>query len=234
MNLEVSDLDAGYAGATVVHKVTLSVAQGEKVALLGPNGAGKSTLLAVIGGLLRPMGGTVIVGGQNISGLRKHHYARAGIRWVGDPRPIYSEMSVEDNLLLGGFVRRKYSRSDLSEMLDRFPELGERRGVKAGGLSGGQAQILAIAQALMSKPTILLLDEPSMGLAVGVLDRLGEIVASLSRDGVTVIWAEQFPDVAVKHCESVVIMSSGYATAKISTTDLEDDMLERAYLGSAG
>jgi branched-chain amino acid transport system ATP-binding protein len=232
MTLTVRNVSAGYAGANVIHDVSMTVDPGERLALLGANGAGKSTLAKVLGGLLRPQTGEIYLDDTDLRSLRPYRYAAAGIRWVGDPRPIYSEMSVNDNLIIGGFTKPRQIKDRLSQMYDRFPELASRRGVKAGSLSGGQSQILAIAQALMSEPQVILLDEPSIGLAVSILDRLGEIVSALSREGVAVLWSEQFPDLVLRHCDSAMLMVGGYCRAKVRTAELDAATVEAAYFGA--
>ena len=233
MTLRVESVSAGYAGAEVIHSVDLSLEAGERLALLGPNGAGKSTLVNVISGSLPASQGEVLLDGKSMRRTSRQKYAAAGIRWVGDPRPIYAEMSVRDNLVIGGFsARRADADRAEAEVFELFPELARRRDVKAGALSGGQAQMLAVAQALMSAPKVVLLDEPSVGLAVAVLHRLGEIVEALAQRGVAVLWVEQFPDVVLRHCDSVVLMVGGHCRPKQAVSDIEPSTIEQAYFGA--
>jgi branched-chain amino acid transport system ATP-binding protein len=231
--LELNEVDAGYAGANVIHGVSLEVRPGERIALLGANGAGKSTLLQVMAGALRVSAGRLLVEGKDVTGLRTNRWAYLGVRWVGDPRPIYPEMTVDDNLIMGGFSNRRAIPQRKADIYDAFPELASRRESKAGALSGGQAQILAIAQSLMSNPRLLLLDEPSTGLSVAILQRLAEIVDGLGREGVAVIWAEQFPDVALRSCDSAIVVAAGHASGKVPSAQLDVSVIEDAYLGSA-
>jgi branched-chain amino acid transport system ATP-binding protein len=231
--IELANVSVGYSGTDVVHDVSIAIESGERVALLGANGAGKSTLLKAMAGSHRPSSGQIRVNGSEVTGLRPDRWAHLGVRWLGDPRPIYPEMSIEDNLTIGGFSKRGELERRRGEIYGRFPELANRKSSKAGSLSGGQAQILAIAQSLMSNPKVLLMDEPSMGLSVAIIKRLGEIVEGLGREKVAVVWAEQFPDSALRYCNYVLVMAAGHVAPKIMGSQLSVSVLEDAYLGSA-
>jgi branched-chain amino acid transport system ATP-binding protein len=231
MTLTVRNLYAGYAGANVIHDVQLVLEPGERLALLGSNGAGKTTLINVLAGALQAQSGLIDFDGVNLRTLRPNRFAAAGVRWVGDPRPIYSEMSVNDNLIVGGFSVGRDVRRRMVEVYERFPELASRQKQKAGSLSGGQSQMLALAQALMSRPRLLLLDEPSIGLSILILSRLGEIVQSLAAEGVAILWSEQFPDVVLRHCDTAAIMAGGYCQYKVRREDIDMKALDEAYFG---
>jgi branched-chain amino acid transport system ATP-binding protein len=231
MTLAIRGISAGYAGANVIHDIDISLERGERLAVLGANGAGKSTLIAVLAGFLPAHSGEMHLDGINLRSLHPHRFARAGIRWVGDPRPIYSEMSVNDNLVVGGFTARRDLRQRIDEVYDRFPELAGRRAEKAGSLSGGQSQMLALAQALVSRPRVLLLDEPSIGLSISILARLGGIVQSLAEENVAVLWSEQFPDVVLRYCESAIVMAGGYCQDKVATAEVDMKAIDAAYFG---
>ncbi|MDF3312128.1 ATP-binding cassette domain-containing protein [Rhodococcus sp. T2V] len=232
MTMVVEGLTAGYGGMDVLHDVSFTFQTGQRVAILGPNGAGKSTFQKVLGGLIRPTRGMITLGGAVVTGDNVHKRVGRGIRWVGEPRPVYSELSVDDNLSVGGFTRNRREREDLRvEVFDLFPALAEIRSQKAGGLSGGQQQMLAVGQALMPSPAFLCLDEPSIGLSQAVLEKLAEVLDALAERGTGVIWCEQFPEVALAHCDSAALMISGHLSEPHRPGDISSDDLHAAYLG---
>ncbi|HEX5807027.1 MAG TPA: ABC transporter ATP-binding protein, partial [Anaerolineales bacterium] len=191
--LELKNISARYGAITALRGISLSVSQGELVALLGVNGAGKSTTLATIAGVLRPWQGDILFEGSSILGKSPEQIARRGISLVPEGRDIFPSLTVEENLRLGAFTRSEkteYSRN-LSEAFELFPVLRERLQQPGGTLSGGEQQQLAIARALMSRPRLLMLDEPSLGLAPALVDQIFELIARLHQRGVTILLVEQ-------------------------------------------
>ncbi len=193
MLLEVKDLDAGYGFLQILRKVSLAVDKGEYVCLVGPNGAGKSTTLKTIAGLLNPIGGKILLKGEPIDGLPGNKVARKGISFVTEERNLFVNMTVQENLYLGTYTIRdkKIQKDRLQFVFDLFPRLEERRRQVAGTLSGGEAKMLAIGRGMMSNPTLLLVDEPSLGLAPLLTDRVFESLDRLKESGVTILLVEQ-------------------------------------------
>lgn len=189
--IELRELRAGYDGVEVLHGMDVTVHAGEVLAVLGPNGAGKSTLLKVMSGLLRPMSGDLLLGGHRLNGADPTRLARRGLCLIPEGRGIFPNLTVEENLWL--LTSRGLSRSDVEAVAyARFPRLGERRKQLAGSMSGGEQQMLALSRALATDPSVLLLDELSMGLAPLVVDELYQSVAAIAGTGVTVVVVEQF------------------------------------------
>jgi len=235
--LEITDLDVGYGRVQVLFGVSLSVPRGECLAVLGPNGAGKTTLLATISGFLAPFSGHVRVDGADIGGRPPHAIVRAGIAQVMQGRQVLGPMSVYDNLLLGAHLRLpREGRAAVDESLRHvyalFPILAERARMAAGGLSGGEQQMLAIGRALMSRPTLLLLDEPSMGLGPLIVEQILEVLLRLKHEGLTMVLVEQNPDVALRLADRCGILESGHVVAQGAPDLLRDEAHVRAlYLG---
>jgi branched-chain amino acid transport system ATP-binding protein len=233
--LRVEGLHAAYGRLAVLHGVSLGVAPGELVAVVGSNGAGKSTLLRSVSGLLRPTGGTVTLGGHDVTRLGAEQIAKRGLSHVPENRLVFPSLTVEDNLALGGWLRmrdRKYA-ARRAAALELFPRLADRIGLPAGALSGGEQQMLAMARALMAEPSVIILDEPSLGLAPKVV---GEIVSALAtlRDerGLAILLVEQNVRAAFLVADRVVVMDRGSVVAEGTPADLaRDDVVRRAYLG---
>jgi branched-chain amino acid transport system ATP-binding protein len=234
--LVLHGLRAGYGDFTALFDITLQVDAGDVVTLVGANGAGKTTTLRVISGLVRPAGGTVAFGGEEISGLPPHVIVERGISHVPEGRQLFPHMSVEENLTLGAYVprARRSLRQTLDEQFTLFPRLAERRQQLAGTLSGGEQQMVAIARGLMARPTLLLLDEPSLGLAPKVVEEVFVKVQEVARRGLTVLIVEQ------NVVDSLSISNRGYviehgAVQKGFGTSAEEllrnDRLRAAYLG---
>lgn len=231
--LEVDDLHVAYGKAEVVHGTSLAVAEGEFVALLGRNGAGKSTTLHAVSGLIGKRGGRVRFGGQDITVATPRDIVRAGLVQVLEGHRVFHPLTVEDNLLIGTYARApRGDRSRLGAMYDLFPELAERRQQPASRLSGGQQQILAVAQGMIAEPRLLILDEPSGGLAPMVIDRILAVAKDLSRNGVAVLLVEQLVEKALAHADRCYLMATGRIVHEGLAKDLAgSDILHSAYLG---
>jgi branched-chain amino acid transport system ATP-binding protein len=209
--LELKNIHARYGAITALRGVSISVSQGELVALLGVNGAGKSTTLASIAGVLRPWQGDIHFEGNSILGKSPEQIARLGISLVPEGRDIFPSLTVEENLRLGAFTRgekTEYSRN-LSEVFELFPVLKERLQQPGGTLSGGEQQQLAIARALMSRPRLLMLDEPSLGLAPALVDQIFELIARLHQRGVTILLVEQNVNRSLEIVDRAYLMNTG-------------------------
>jgi len=234
--LEVRDLEAGYGPVRVLHGVSLDVNKGEVVAILGANGAGKSTLMTAISGLVRPTAGSIRFRDTTISSLAPEQITRLGLTLVPEGRRVFAKLTVLENLKMGAYARRDRARiaTDLDSMLERFPVLAERRAQRAGTLSGGEQQQLAICRALMSSPSCILLDEPSLGLAPVMVDRVFDVVAQLrERDGLTVVLVEQSIANALEVADRAYLVSNGRITSSGTSAQMVDAAreLEAAYLG---
>lgn len=233
--LEVTDLRAGYGRIEALHGVSLHVDTGEAVTIIGSNGAGKTTLLKTIAGHLRPTAGRVVLAGEDISHWTPERRTRAGIGLVPEGRQVFPGLPVIDHLLLGAYTRRRDAavRSDLDHMLDLFPILRERSRQLAGTLSGGQQQILVIARALMSRPKVLLLDEPSLGLApLAVREVVGKL-KQLVGEGTTLLLVEQNARAAFEVASRGYVLSRGEVIAEDGVESLQaDPRVKEAYLGA--
>ena len=226
--LEVEDLRVRYGAVEAVHGLSFTVNAGEVTAVIGANGAGKSSTLAAISGLV-PTGGRMRFDGHDISGAPPHAIVRAGIVQVPEGREILARMTVEENLLMG---LRDRDRSDLGSAYERFPILRERRALPAGALSGGEQQMLAIARALLARPRLLLLDEPSLGLAPLVVKGVFETLADLKRQGVTMLLVEQNALRALRIADRAYVMELGRLVMRGTGDELlRDEGVARTYLG---
>ena len=226
-------LTAGYGAAPVLDNVSLDVRPGEMVTIIGSNGAGKSTTMRAISGLLRPVDGAIVLDNVPISELETHQIARRGLALVPEGRQVFPELSVLDNLVLGAHSRKDADRDDeIAGLLQRFPRLKERLTIRAGLLSGGEQQMLAIARGLMAKPRILLLDEPSLGLAPAMINELFDILAGLRDEGVTILLVDQMAALALTVADRGYVLELGKIVRTDNATGLADDPeLEAAYLG---
>ena len=226
--LEVEDLRVRYGAVEAVHGVSFAVNAGEVTTLIGANGAGKSSTLAALSGLV-PAGGRIRFDGRDIAGAPPHAIVRAGIVQVPEGREILAQMTVEENLLMG---LRGRPRSDLDSAYERFPILGERRALLAGSLSGGEQQMLAIARALLARPRLLLLDEPSLGLAPLIVKRVFDTLADLRRQGITMLLVEQNALRALRLADRAYVMELGKLVMRGTGQDLlGDEGVARTYLG---
>lgn len=234
--VRVSGLHVGYGHVSVVRDVSLDVAAGELVTLIGANGAGKSTLMKALAGLLRPSAGTVSIGGEDITGLPPERLVRRGVALVPEGRLLFGPMSVEENLLLGAHSlpgRDPAIASGLTRAYALFPVLEERRAQRAETLSGGEQQMLAVGRALMSRPRVLLLDEPSLGLAPKVIAAIFEVLMTLRADGMSILLVEQDAKVALKHADRGYVMRTGeIALTGTGRELLENEDVRHIYLGA--
>jgi branched-chain amino acid transport system ATP-binding protein len=231
--LKVDNVVCRYGRIEVLHGVSLEVGAGEIVSLIGSNGAGKTTLMRVISGILPMTGGRILFDDEDIGRLPAHVRVVRGIAQVPEARQVFAPLSVGDNLRLGGFRRRA---ADVPRELDRiyalFPALAERRGIAAGNLSGGQQQMLAIGRALMSGPRLLLLDEPSMGLAPVLVDQILDTVVALRQAGVTVLLVEQNVNAALAIADRAYVIETGRIVLNGPSATLSNDpRVREAYLG---
>jgi len=235
LQLDAVDLRAGYGAVPVLQGIGFEVRQGELVALLGANGAGKSTVMRALSGLLRPVSGIIKLGGGRIERLEAHRIAAGGLALVPEGRQVFPELSVHDNLLLGAYGRGSTDLAkDVEAMLARFPRLAERLNSRAGLLSGGEQQMLAIARGLMARPRVLLLDEPSLGLAPAIIDELFKVIAELRDSGITILLVDQMAAQALAAADRAYVLESGRIVRAESADVLRGDpALEAAYLGVA-
>ena len=231
--LEVEGLSAGYLGDDVVHDVSFRVADDAAVTIIGSNGAGKTTLFRAMCGLLPKSAGRVTLDGEDISDLRAHSIARAGLAYVPSGRHLFPQMTVIENLTLGAFPRRPDPKT-MEVVLDLFPRLGERLGQQAGTMSGGEQQMLAVGRALISKPRLLVLDEPTTGLAPKLAADAYAALAILQTQGLTLLVAEQQVPLALSLADYGYVLESGHVQLEGTADDLETDPgVRRAYLGVA-
>ena len=233
--LEVNNLRLSYGGIVAVRDFTLTLNKGSFLAIIGANGAGKTTLLKGLSGLKKSSGGSIKFKNQDITATKADVRASNGITLVPEGRGIFSRLTVMENLLVGSFVR-KYDKKNLEEKVEEqliiFPKLRERFDQLAGTLSGGEQQMLAIARALIGAPDLLLLDEPSMGLAPIITEQIFDVIRDINRAGVTVILVEQNAGLALKMAQKAIILESGEITRNTNATELlEDDSVKKAYLG---
>ncbi len=233
--LELDRVSVSYGAVKAVREVSLFVDQGEVVTLIGANGAGKSTILRAISGLVRIAGGTLRLDGADLAKARPDTIVRAGLAHCPEGRQVLARQTIEDNLLLGAYVRTDKDgiRRDLETSYTMFPRLRERRAQLAGTLSGGEQQMLAIARALMSSPRLLLLDEPSLGLAPLVVEEIFTILDTLSQQGMTILLVEQNARLALAHSHRGYVLESGQIAATGQAKALlDDERVLAAYLGA--
>jgi len=231
--LSVSRLESGYGKIRVLHGIDLSIAAGEVVALLGPNGAGKTTLLRAMSGLLPVNAGSVRFNGRDITSITPREAARAGLVHVIEGHRVFTQLSVTDNLLLAGYdVPRSERATRVEEALSFFPEIAEKRHERGGALSGGQQQMLTVAQGLVRRPRLLMLDEPSAGLSPVLVDRVLNVIAQLKRQGTAVLLVEQLLEKALAAADRVYALVQGSIALEAPTTESDlPKRLERAYFG---
>lgn len=232
--LELESLKVSYGGIEAVSDLSMSIGQGELVALIGANGAGKSTTLRALCGLVIPESGAIRFNGDNISGTATHLIARRGIALVPEGRGIFTRLSVAENLAMGAFMRndRPAIKQDTDRIYQLFPRLAERRTQRAGTLSGGEQQMLAIGRAVLSRPALLLLDEPSMGLAPLMVTKIFETIQAISSEGVTILLVEQNAKLALRVSRRAYVLESGRVVLAGDSHELmHNDQVRHAYLG---
>ena len=232
MILKLDDIHVYYGAIHAVKGVSLEVNEGEIVALIGANGAGKSTILKTISGLMHPRSGSIKFMDKEISHMDAHKLVQQGLAQVPEGRRIFLQMSVQDNLEMGAFTKKEVSKEDLERMFTLFPRLKERRKQIAGTLSGGEQQMLAMSRALMSHPKLLMLDEPSMGLAPILVDQIFDIIKELHAAGTTILLVEQNATKALEIADRAYVLETGSVTLTGSGAELaRSDEVRKAYLG---
>jgi branched-chain amino acid transport system ATP-binding protein len=233
--LDVHGLSVRYGDLVALRGVSLTVAKGEIVCIIGPNGAGKSTALAAIAGGVTPFAGEVRLDGTSILGQRPEQIARLGLSLVPEGRHVFGTLTVEENLQLGGYVQpnRAEAKADLEKMFALFPRLAERRSYPAGRLSGGEQQMLVVARAVMTRPALLLVDEPSLGLAPMIVDQIYEILLDLRRRvNLTLLINEQSSNRILKHADRIYVLREGRVQLEGAAADLKDgEAIRKAYFG---
>ena len=230
--LKVEDMHVYYGAIHAVKGVSFEVGEGEIVALIGANGAGKSTILKTVSGLMHPRTGSVMFMDKNIAHVDAYKLVRQGLAHVPEGRRIFLQMTVQDNLEMGAFTKKEVSKEDLERMFTLFPRLKERRKQIAGTLSGGEQQMLAMSRALMSHPKLLMLDEPSMGLAPILVDQIFDIIKELHAQGTTILLVEQNASKALEIADRAYVLETGSITLSGTGAELaKSDEVRKAYLG---
>jgi branched-chain amino acid transport system ATP-binding protein len=232
--LRIEKLQVRYGAVEALKGISLEVGRGEIVSLIGGNGAGKSTLIRAIGGLVRVASGTIGFEGRDITGIRGHECVRLGLGQSPEGRLVFGDQSVRDNLALGAYARRDDGiAADVARCFAMFPRLAERQDQLAGTLSGGEQQMLAIARALMSRPKLLLLDEPSLGLAPLIVRDVFSVIRRLREEGMTILLVEQMANQALAIADRAYVLETGTITLQGSGAELlRDERVRSAYLGA--
>jgi branched-chain amino acid transport system ATP-binding protein len=232
--LSLQQLQVAYGGIRAVKGIDIEVGAGELVCLIGANGAGKTTTLKAITGLVRAAAGRILYDGEDLAGRRVHEIARSGLALVPEGRGVFAQLTIEENLAMGAYARSDKAAvaTDIDRVFGLFPRLKERRSQTAGTLSGGEQQMLAIARAMMSRPKLLLLDEPSMGLAPLMVERIFEVVRAIAAEGVTLLLVEQNARLALETSHRGYVLDGGVVTISgESRALLGDPRIREAYLG---
>jgi branched-chain amino acid transport system ATP-binding protein len=232
--LKVNGIDVFYGNIHALKGVSLEINEGEIVTLIGANGAGKSTLLKTLSGLLKPKSGSIEYLGNSISGKAPQSIVKVGISHVPEGRRVFANMSVEENLELGAYLRKdsKEIRNDIQSVYDLFPRLQERRKQLSGTLSGGEQQMLAMGRAIMAKPKLLLLDEPSMGLAPLMVKTIFQIIEKINQDGTTILLVEQNANMALSVADRAYVIETGRVDISGTAAELQaSEEIKKAYLG---
>ena len=233
---EVNDIHTSYGQIDALRGVTLSMSEGGITCLLGPNGAGKTTLMMTVAGILKPKRGSISFLGKNITGMAPARVVSSGIALVPENRLVFPEMTVEENLYAGAYSRPASEKAeidgDVEAMYARFPVLRERYTQLAGTLSGGEQQMLAVARALMARPQLLLMDEPSLGLAPLIVEEIFNIISTLNKDGTSIFLVEQNAHMALQVADHFYLLEQGHVTFSGTPGEMEEDeVIQRAYLG---
>ncbi|AXI10216.1 ATP-binding cassette domain-containing protein [Oceanobacillus sp. 143] len=236
LKFNITDVSVNYGPFTALQGINMEVKQGELVVLLGANGAGKSTIFRAISGLTKPKKGEIQFLGKKVNGMSPDKLVKLGIVQCAEGRKLFPEMSVSENLQMGGFVHRK-NKKELKMIMEHvyelFPILKEKKGDHAGSMSGGQQQMLAIGRALMSKPKLLMLDEPSLGLAPLIVKQMFEIIQRINKEGTTILLAEQNASAALKIADRGYVIENGQIVVKGSSDELLNNQeIRKAYIGA--
>lgn len=230
--LDVRNLEVSYGAIRALKGISFQIKPGQVVSLIGANGAGKSTTLNTISGILRPLAGSIHFLGEDITGMSPHLVTRRRLIQVPEGRQIIADMSVMENLIIGTHVRESNYRHDLNTILERFPRLAERRNQKAGSLSGGEQQMLAVGRAMMMRPRLLMLDEPSMGLAPLLVNEVFDLIADIKTSGIPILLVEQNARKALQIADYAYVLDQGDIVREGIAADLrEDEAIISAYLG---
>lgn len=230
--LEVNNINVYYGNIHALKDVSFKVNDGEIVALIGANGAGKSTTLKTVSGLLRSKTGDILFGGKSIAHVEPFRLVSSGIAHVPEGRRIFSQMTVQENLEMGAYTRKSGVKEDIADIFERFPRLKHRKNQIAGTLSGGEQQMLAMGRALMSHPKLLMLDEPSMGLAPILVQQIFDIIAELHKSGTTILLVEQNAEMALAIADRAYVFESGRIVLSGTGAELaSSDQIKQAYLG---
>ena len=231
--LKIKDLKVNYGGIEAVKGISFDVAEGEIVTLIGANGAGKSSTLRTIAGLVKPKSGTVEFMGEDVTGKDPNYIVQKGVVLVPEGRRIFPDLTVQENLRIGAYLRKDDIADDLNWVYELFPRLKERSWQAGGTLSGGEQQMLAVGRALMSKPKVLMMDEPSLGLAPLIVKGIFDIIREVNKQGVTVLLIEQNANMALKAADFGYVMETGRVTMTGTGKELlENEAVKAAYLGT--
>ena len=231
--LEIKDLQVRYGGIEAVKGISLEVPEGEIVTLIGANGAGKSSTLRTISGLVKPAAGSIYFKGEDITGMDANEIVKRGITLVPEGRRIFPDMTVLENLKIGAYLRKDDLTDDLNWVFDLFPRLKERSWQAGGTLSGGEQQMLAVGRALMSRPKVIMMDEPSLGLAPIIVKGIFDIIKEINKQGVTVLLIEQNANMALKTADIGYVMETGRITLQGTGAELlTNEAVKAAYLGT--
>ena len=232
--LEIHDLKVSYGGIEAVKGVTLTVPEGKIVTLIGANGAGKSTILKTVSGIVRPKTGRILYNGEDITGKSPDKIVKAGIVLVPEGRHVFPNLTVKENLKRGAYLRRDDLSADFATVYGLFPRLKEREWQLAGTLSGGEQQMLAVGRALMSKPKLIMMDEPSLGLAPLIVQSIFGIIREINRRGITVLLNEQNANMALQTADKAYVLETGRLTMEGTGAELlADESVKEAYLGKS-
>ncbi|AOZ52182.1 ABC transporter ATP-binding protein [Chromobacterium vaccinii] len=232
--LEVKNLQVAYGGIQAVKGVDFHIDQGELVTLIGANGAGKTTTLKTLVGMVKKSGGSIVYDGKDVASIPSHDFVRHGLAMVPEGRGVFAKLTVEENLQMGAYYRNDKAaiQSEIEHVYELFPRLKERRLQLAGTLSGGEQQMVAMGRAMLSRPKLLLLDEPSMGLAPIIVEKIFEIIQMVSKQGVTMLLVEQNAKLALEVSQRGYVMESGRITMSGDAKELlNDERVRNAYLG---
>ena len=232
--LEIKNLSVNFGGIKAVNNISMEVEEGKIVTLIGANGAGKSTILRSVSGIVKPQAGEIFLNGQNILGMSPDAIVSRGVTLVPEGRRVFPNLTVQENLKIGAYLRKDKLDADLEYVYSLFPRLKERHWQLAGTLSGGEQQMLAVGRALMSKPKLVMMDEPSLGLAPLVVKSIFEIIETINGEGITVLLIEQNANMALRIADTAYVLETGAITMTGTGAELlANDTIKEAYLGKS-